>query len=588
MDNKKASAAGPRPRAGKAKENHIKKQATPSQVRANHEKQQQAQKAAARQSTSIKAATDAKKTIEKQLDAKVRTLHEQADKSLEAYSRQAGEIKRQISVALESQDRFHNVDQLNNVDDLRESIHKLSVAQGDEDGLEPEASQLVAPDEQQVAANDVRQAAMTECPAAGQPAETSGFAAEPATMARPTIRIQGQQADNKDSRAANEDPASPARSDKATPLAALAATPPPDLLPVAQTRGPEGAAGGDETEAATFLSNNCFEPLTARLDPETKYVALKSSMGRHFVHSPHLLEPICKKLIHLTNQIDALTMCNEQNELEISRLTSIKSKLGDLCRELQKSNNQIRIESLNMIKMEQNKAKDQAGKIQSTLSGVMKLFDENQQRNLTLKQENVDLQNKLKSLLEHCDNWEKCVETTLKQREIETRLARTEMARMSLLRNEEKERFFKEKSDLIKGLTMMKEQQSKIEISEAKLRSDLTNYASKYDECQEIIHKGLSKFQVESKRMLKQIEQGRRDYIQLLNKYEASNKKIKQLLEDKQSWAQSMGAANNKLEALERLCRALKIENDRLLQQQTTNSSIESQQICPSDRPGVV
>uniref|UniRef100_A0A6G1SCG2 Alpha-taxilin n=1 Tax=Aceria tosichella TaxID=561515 RepID=A0A6G1SCG2_9ACAR len=275
----------------------------------------------------------------------------------------------------------------------------------------------------------------------------------------------------------------------------------------------------------------------------------------------------------MSRQVDQLKLQNEFQQQEIGKLRLIKERLADLCRELQKSNNQIRIESLALIKGEQHKAKEQADKIQTTLAGVMKLFDENQQRNLSLKQENIDLQTKLKQLLEHCENWEQCVETAIKQRDIENRLVKTELTRLSLIRTEEQERFLKEKHDLLKALELMKTHQSRVEDKEAKLRSDLSSYANKYDQCQELIQNGLGKFQVESKRMLKQIEQSRQDYVALLNKYEASNKKIKQLLEEKHAWMKSTVQTSKKLETLEKLCRSLKSENDRLVRESSGSNN---------------
>lgn len=308
-----------------------------------------------------------------------------------------------------------------------------------------------------------------------------------------------------------------------------------------------------------ILSNE-FEPLTAKLDADTKYAALFASLQRHFTSAPDLLEPICKKLIHLSDQNDRLSSECIQYKSENQKLLVIKEKLENLSRELQKANNLIRIESLDLIKAEQGKAKEQTAKIQSTLSGVIKLFDENQQRNMNLRQENVDLQSRLKSLLEHCDNWEKSVEAALKQRDIENRLIKTELAKSNLIKNEEREKFLGEKQELLRVLSMMQEQQHRIEGQEAKLRSDLSSYASKYDECQAVISKGMSKFQTESKRMLKQLEQSRHDYVSLLSKYEVTTKKVGQLLEEKKHWSESMSKANKKIETLEKLCRALKAD----------------------------
>lgn len=300
------------------------------------------------------------------------------------------------------------------------------------------------------------------------------------------------------------------------------------------------------------------EPNQATLDEKTKFCALMAAFKTQFEPAPHLLEPICRQLAYMSDQKWQLQMKNEQYQAENQRLLVVKQKLENLCRELQKSNNAIRCESLELIKAEQGKAKAQTTKIQSTLSGVIKLFDENQQRNMTLRQENQELQTKLKSLLEHCDNCEKSVETALRQRDIENRLLKTELAKANLSKNEEKEKFLGEKQELLQILSMMQEQQHRIEGQEAKLRSDLSSYASKYDECQAVINKGMNRFQTESKKMLKTIEKSKQDYKVLLAKYEASNKKMSQLLEEKQYWDKTLALANKKIETLEKLCRALR------------------------------
>lgn len=276
------------------------------------------------------------------------------------------------------------------------------------------------------------------------------------------------------------------------------------------------------------------------------------------IGEPHILRSLIMRIVKMKDDNAELTENCEKYQAENQKLLLVKQKLENLCRELQKSNNAIRIESLDLIKVEQSKAKEQTTKIQSTLSGVIKLFDENQHRNMSLRQENHDLQMKLKSLLDHCDNWEKSVEATLRQRDIENRLIKTELAKANLSMNEEKEKFLGEKQELLQILSMMQEQQHRIEGQEAKLRSDLSSYANKYDECQAVISKGMNRFQAETKRMLKQIEKSKQDYKVLLSKYETSNKRMAQLLEEKQYWDRAMSLANKKIETLEKLCRALR------------------------------
>lgn len=306
------------------------------------------------------------------------------------------------------------------------------------------------------------------------------------------------------------------------------------------------------------ISSQEFDPLNTKLDPESKLVALKASLAKDFTGSSDLFDQICRKLVYLSDENTALAINCERYRTDNQKLNLVKGKLENLCRELQKSNNSIRIESLDLIKSEQNKAKEQTVKIQSTLSGVIKLFHENQQRNMILRQENQELQNKLRALLEHCDNWSTGVDAALRKRDIENRLLKTELAKANLLRNEEKEKFLSEKQELLQIWSLMQEQQHKFEGQEAKLRSDLSSYASKYDECKAVISKGMNKFQTESKLMMKQIEKSRSDYRVLLTKYEGCNKRLSKLLIEKQSWDKQMKTANKKVETLEKLCRALR------------------------------
>lgn len=344
-----------------------------------------------------------------------------------------------------------------------------------------------------------------------------------------------------------------------------------------------------ETKAA---NESEFELLKAKLDQDSKYAALLASLQQQFGELPKALEPICRRLVAMSEENDFLRSDLNSCNIEKNKLISVKQKLENLCRELQKSNNAIRIESFDLIRLEQAKAKEQAAKIQSTLSGVIKLFDDNQQRNMALRQENHELQNRLKALLSHCDNWEKSTETALKQRDIENRLMRTELAKANLLRSEDKEKHLSEKQELLQIMSLMQEQQHRIEGQEAKLRSDLSSYATKYDECRVVISKGMSKFQQESCRMLKEIEKSKQDYKALLVKYEASTKRVSQLLEERRQWDQAAGLANRKVETLEKLCRALR--NGKHEAQEASNGvdksrlpSLPEQHPCsqPTDKP---
>jgi hypothetical protein len=556
-----------------------KKQATPSQKRLQKQQRQQQQQKQQLDQNGNQTGPQASRAAptgggggveQRKLDAKVDKLTDKSEcckqkisLRLEEFAKRASEIKADIGSRLERQTAGRaDEDQVGStsVERLREQLAELSSVVTSTEG---DSSACL---ESSKAASSSRQepeppshGESEERPAVGGPSSQPGGA--PTETAASQCRKSEDNMTSKPS-VSNGSIESPKDADGSLEVRA-------QNLVVTN--------GGDN-----LTSSGCFEPLSSRLDPKTKFVALKTSLERHFVAAPELLEPICNKLVNLSRQIEQLKEHNECQQQEIDKLRLIKDRLGDLCRELQKSNNQIRIESLSLIKSEQHKAKEQADKIQTTLAGVMKLFDENQQRNMSLKQENLDLQTKLKQLLEHCQNWEQCVETAIKQRDIENRLLKTDLARLNLVKAEEQERYLKEKKELLKAIETMRSHQSRVADKEAKLRSDLSSYANKYDQCQELIQDGLGKFQVESKRMLKQIERSRQDYVTLLSKYETSNKKIKQLLEEKQAWMKSTAQTNKKLAALEKLCRSLKSENDRLAKGAGAGDSSETGGGSPS------
>lgn len=481
------------------------------------------------------------------------TTGQSQSSSLEQFSARAQEIKQDIYNALEKQSKVQTFDEPIEIVQLKNDILKLSSTVSDANDT------TECPD---VAEDDAHADVKIPTASASCPLGTNMGPQEHTLSEQPKVK----QDDLPENKNLDEEMISSRSQETLQNPSALSAEQHEDSLAARQNNRRKQAERKMPIKVNTSktIGTDCeselagFEPLSAKLDQETKYLSLLSSLRKDHKDSPEMLESLCKKIVQMSELIDKLQVDCEKYDSENRKLLVVKQKLENLCRELQKSNNAIRIESLDLIKLEQGKAKEQTTKIQSTLSGVIKLFDENQQRNMALRQENQELQTKLRSLLEHCDNWEKGFAAALRQKDIENRLVKTELAKSNLVANQEKEAFLKEKGDLLRLLSMMQEHQSRIEGQEAKLRLDLTNYASKYDECQAVISQGMSKFQTESKRMLKQIERSKQDYKVLLTKYESSNKRMVQLLDEKQRWDRSMGAANKKIETLEKLCRALR------------------------------
>lgn len=347
-----------------------------------------------------------------------------------------------------------------------------------------------------------------------------------------------------------------------------------------------------------------FEPMGAQLDAESKCAALVASLRRQLgdqlnetttscshkedeliansAQVQRLLEPICRQLVQASDSRSLL-------EAELHREKSRSSKLESLCRELQRTNSSISSKSKDLIREEHGHFKDFAERIDETLKDAVRLFEESEQRNIVLRKENHNLQLQLRSLLDHCNEWQKIAQVQEKEKLLSGQLAKAEMARVHLLHNEHLEKLLCEKRDLLKLVGNMRDQQAHIQAGEAKLRQDLSAYATKYDQCRLVISDGMAKFEAESKKMLAQMEKSKRDYKSLLSKYQTTVKKLSGVMEEKCHLQKMNELHKRKVGTLERLCRALSENNNN--NKQNTNADNNNTNgnkagpVKPADQP---
>ncbi|XP_014675408.1 PREDICTED: skin secretory protein xP2-like [Priapulus caudatus] len=99
---------------------------------------------------------------------------------------------------------------------------------------------------------------------------------------------------------------------------------------------------------------------------------------------------------------------------EYNKAVLARSKLESLCRELQRHNKVVKDESLQRAREEEEKRKEVTSKFQTTLNEVTTQMKDNQERNASLKTDNDELAQRLKSLVEQYENREEVVERHLK------------------------------------------------------------------------------------------------------------------------------------------------------------------------------
>ena len=107
---------------------------------------------------------------------------------------------------------------------------------------------------------------------------------------------------------------------------------------------------------------------------------------------------------------------------ENGKLKTFKSKLENLCRELQKQNKSILAESKRSIETESTKRQELADNFNSTISDISAKIDEQSAERTQIVEENADLREKLKSFLEK-DVREKQFAQELKTKDLELKVA---------------------------------------------------------------------------------------------------------------------------------------------------------------------
>ena len=224
-----------------------------------------------------------------------------------------------------------------------------------------------------------------------------------------------------------------------------------------------------------------------------------SSLGT----SEEKLAAICKKYADIVDenrklQIQikqgekkALSIQREKDQLQTEHSKAIltRSRLESLCRELQKQNKQIKEESLQRIREEEEKRKTVSNKFQATLGEITHLMQQNNESNSKLRDENIEMQNKFKTVCEQYELREQQVEKMSKQMQLESQLAEAKLIKLKIEMVAEKELLEKEKKQLLVELAAYQQKCKELQKTEATLNSQINMYNEKYDKFQDALSK---------------------------------------------------------------------------------------------------
>ncbi|XP_070589734.1 beta-taxilin isoform X1 [Erythrolamprus reginae] len=253
----------------------------------------------------------------------------------------------------------------------------------------------------------------------------------------------------------------------------------------------------------------------------------------------------------------------DQLQSEHSRAILARSKLESLCRELQRHNKTLKEETLQRAREDEEKRKEITNHFQSTLNDIQAQIEQQSERNMKLCQENSELAEKLKSIIDQYEVREEHLDKIFKHRELQQKLIDAKLEQSQEVMKEAEDRHQREKEYLLNQAAEWKLQAKMLKEQETVLRAQLTLYSERFEEFQNTLTKSnevFANFKQEMDKMTKKIKKLEKDTATWKSRFENCNKALLDMIEEKAMRAKEYECFVVKIQRLENLCRALQEE----------------------------
>ncbi|XP_013149296.1 PREDICTED: gamma-taxilin [Papilio polytes] len=258
----------------------------------------------------------------------------------------------------------------------------------------------------------------------------------------------------------------------------------------------------------------------------------------------------------------------EQLQHEYNKTVLVKSKLENLCRELQKQNKAIKEESLLKIREEEERRKETQAKFQNTLSEITNLLQQNNEKSAKLRDDNISMTEKFKSLMQQHQIREQQIVKMTKQMGLESELSDAKMQKASLEHQAEKERLVAEIEQMKMTLAQYRAKVMEMQTNETALKGQLAVYTDKYDEFQTALVKSnqlFGGFKEQMDKMSKKIQKLEKESLSWKKRWESSQTALLDMCGERQASEERAAAAARQLQRMQGLCRTLQAERTALL-----------------------
>ncbi|XP_026205245.1 alpha-taxilin [Anabas testudineus] len=275
---------------------------------------------------------------------------------------------------------------------------------------------------------------------------------------------------------------------------------------------------------------------------------------------------------------------------EHSKAILARSKLESLCRELQRHNRTLKEEGMQRTRLEEEKRKEVTSHFQVTLNDIQTQMEQHNERNANLRQENAELAEKLKKLYEQYKLREEHIDKVVKHKDLQQQLVDAKLHQAQELLKESEERHDREKDFLLKEAVESQRMCELMKQQEVHLKQQLSLYTEKFEEFQTTLSKSnevFTTFKQEMEKMTKKIKKLEKETAMYRSRWESSNKALLEMTEEKAVRDRDFEALQGKVQRLEKLRRALKVERNELNKKVQNLSGQESSTTgAPSTDPG--
>lgn len=265
---------------------------------------------------------------------------------------------------------------------------------------------------------------------------------------------------------------------------------------------------------------------------------------------------------------DAIRKEKELLQQEYNKVVLTKSKLESLCRELQKQNKTIKDESFSKIKEEEERRKETQAKFQKSLNEIQSLMNDNNEKNMKLKQDNQEMTDKFKYILEQYELREKQIDKINKQMELVQQLSDAKVAKVEMESRMIQEQILSEKNAADTELLLCKKEILELRQTEKYLREQVEIYSSKYNEFQSSLKKShniFTGYKTDMEKMSKKMMKLEKETSGWRQKAEKANSIAIDLASEKQIRDEHIAKVTKQIWHMQKLCRTLQAERTALI-----------------------